>query len=148
MAYYSMGVASQSVDNLAIVGIYHAASPATRPRVYELVVGGVADGGNASGFHLFYHTTTPASGSTAVAPSKLNPDSQAADAQGAYNNTLVASPTTQLMHFGLNQRVLYRWVARQGREFVFGATVAHGIHLQGDDIGTAFSVGATIFFEE
>ena len=145
MANYSYSVTGQTNDNAGIVGIHHVASPATRPKIYEFVIGGDDDAANACDYRVTYHTSMLTGACTAKTPAKLDPDSVAADAQGFFGGTVAG---TDLMEFGLNQRVSFRWVARQGKEFVFGATANHNIHISGGNITTAFDVSATIFFEE
>jgi len=120
-----------------------------RPRVYDLLFGSDATPADNAGDYVLQRTTT-AGTSTAVTPQALDPGDPAATATAGKAHSAEPTYTANaiLLHFALNQRATFRWVAAPGGELVLPAA-ANGLGLLVSNIaGSAVNVGSCMHFEE
>ena len=128
-----------------------AATPTTRGRIYEVVVGSVATPDDQAADFLLNRTTAVGTEGSGLVPNNLDPGGPA----GAYDSGLgvfSVEPTytaaKQLLAFQLNQRATFRWVAAPGSELVMTATQNNGAGLKTVTSTSTQAHGATILFEE
>jgi len=114
-----------------IVALTAATATLRRAWPYEINVG--ADGTPADNALVFDLSRQTAAGtSTPATPTSLDPADAAADTVGSVNFTAEGTITaaSSLWSLAMNQRASYRWVAREGAEFVIPATNLAGVALR------------------
>ena len=151
MACYSIDGKMALVANDTIV---HAVGGTTLPRrafIYEVFVGSTSVAADASAELHFQRCTATPAGFTAVTARPLDLADAAAITSGGEIHTVEPTYTADLVMLNIpfHQRSTPRWVARHDRaQIVTPATTDNGCGLLCVTVNTAFTVGATIHFEE
>lgn len=120
-----------------------------RGRIYDLIFG--AGGTPADNVLEWLARRFSAAGtSTAVTPTSLDPDAPAANMIAGENHTVEPTYTadSEVLHFDLNQRATFRWVAAPNGELVIPATAANGIGVAPISSGYSGDVNVTAHWEE
>lgn len=148
--FCSQGSAAVGTDKTLINLFNPAATPTSRGKIYDLVVGCSATPGDQAGKFFVARTTAVGTEGSGFTPNNLDPVGPA----GAYDSGIAhsAEPTytanKQLLTIGLNQRATFRWVAAPGAELLLAATQNNGAGLKSSsNTGTA-SHDATVYHEE
>lgn len=147
---FAGGIASGT--NKTIITLFNpAATPTSRGRIGELVVGSVATPADqAAKFYVGRITAVGTEGS-GYTPNNLDPAGPA----GAYDagiGVFSVEPTytanKELLVFSLNQRATFRWVANPGYELLLAATQNNGAGLKTSSSTSTQAYEATVLFEE
>lgn len=150
---YCTRVASvASGSDKTLINLFNpAATPTSRGRIFEVIVGSVDTPGDQAADFLLNRTTAVGTEGSGLVPNNLDPAGPA----GAYDSGLGVfggEPTytaaKQLLAFQLNQRATFRWVAAPGCELVMTATQNNGAGLKTVTSSSTQDHGATIYFEE
>lgn len=128
-----------------------AATPTSRGRIYDVMVGSAATPGDQAADFLINRTTAVGTEGSGLTPANLDPAGPA----GAYDSGLgvfSVEPTytsgKQLLAFQLNQRATFRWVAAPGSELLLAATQNNGAGLKTVTSTSTQAYGCTVLFEE
>jgi hypothetical protein len=148
--FCSIGDAAVGTDKTLINLFNPAATPTSRGRIYDLVIGCAATPADQATKFYLGRTTAVGTEGSGFTPNNIDPAGPA----GAYDAGIAhsAEPTytasKQLMNAGVNQRATFRWVAAPGCEIVMAATQNNGVGLKSSSgTGTA-SHNATLYHEE
>ena len=145
---YAIDGQDTNTANTSILGLTSAAT--IRPRIYDLIFGSDATPADMAAKYVLQRHTA-AGTSTAVTPTALDPADPAALASAGMAHTIEPTFTAGaiLLHFALNQRATFRWVAVPGAELVLPATAANGATLRVITTnGTPVNTNCTIEYEE
>lgn len=127
-----------------------AATPASRKRIYDIVIGSAAaPADTATQFNVARNTAqgTEVSGFTPVALDPASP-AAAADFGVAHSVEPTYTASKELMIIPLNQRATFRWVASPGSELLVPATQNNGIGVfSAASTGTAIHFVTMLFIE-
>lgn len=150
---FSTRVASvASGTNKTLINLFNpAATPTSRGRIVDVVVGSVATPADQAADFLLNRTTAVGTEGSGLVPNNLDAGGPA----GAYDSGLgvfTAEPTytaaKQLLAFQLNQRATFRWVAAPGYELIMAATQNNGAGLKTVSSSSTQAHGACLLFEE
>lgn len=144
---YSIDGEDTNTANTTILEL--RSTTAVRPRVYDVLLSSDATPADNCGDYQLQRTTT-AGTSSAVTPQALDPGDPAATATAGKAHSAEPTYTANaiLLHFALNQRATFRWVAAPYGELVLPAA-ANGLGLLCTSVAaSAVNVGSTIHFEE
>lgn len=147
---HAQGVASGT--DKALINLFNpAATPTSRGRIYDILVGSVATPADQAAKFAVHRTTGVGTEGSGFVPNNLDPAGPA----GAYDSGIGAfsvQPTEtaskQLLVFSLNQRATFRWVASPGGELILAATQNNGADLKTVSSTSTQAHEATILFEE
>src|SRR5262245_55467885 len=93
---------------------------AIRPRIYDFIIGSAATPADNAGEFVFRRTTTAGTCGATFTPVALDPGDPSATATFGYNHS--GEPTytanNDLLHFAVNMRATFRWVAAPLSELV------------------------------
>ena len=123
---------------------------AIRPRIYDFIVGSAATPADNAG-EWVWRRTTAAGTSTAFTPVALDPGDPAAAGLVGVNHSVEPTYTAaaDLLHFAINQRATFRWVAAPLGELILPATAAAGAGLLAVSVGgSAVAYQYQVFWEE
>lgn len=144
------GVAS-GTDKTLINLFNPAATPTTRGKIYDLMVGSVATPADQAAKFELSRTTAVGTEGSGFTPNNLDPGGPA----GAYDSgigTFSVEPTytsnKELLLFSINQRATFRWVAAPGSELILAATQNNGAGLKTNSSTSTQAHEATILFME
>lgn len=141
------GAASATAATAGIMKVDNATPVLSIPRIYEWSIGPGA-AAEDSNYTVQLKRQTTAGTWTAVTPSPLDPASAACKATAGRVSTAAGSAGVVLGTWGFNQRGGYRYVAKDGGEFIVGRADANGIILEYAVVqGTAVNY-ATMYFDE
>lgn len=148
--YITHGEAAVGTDKTIINLFNSPATPTSRGRIYDLLVGCGATPADQAGEFVVGRTTAVGTENSGFVPNALDPG----DPTGEYDSGIAhsAEPTytanKELLLMGLNQRATGRWVANPGCELVLPATQNNGAGFKSrSNTGTA-THQACIWFEE
>lgn len=135
-----------------LINLFNAvATPTSRGKIYDVVVGSVATPADQAADFLINRTTAVGTEGSGLVPNNLDPAGPA----GQYDSGLGvfgAEPTytaaKQLLAFQLNQRATFRWVAAPGSELMMTATQNNGAGIKTVTSSSTQAYGCTILFEE
>lgn len=126
------------------------ATPTDRGKIYDILVGCAGTPADQAGKFSLGRTTAVGTEGSGFTPNNLDPGGPA----GAFDFGVAhsAEPTytsnKELLVFALNQRMSYRWVAREGSEILTAATQNNGAGLKTKSHTGTPTATATILFEE
>lgn len=147
---FAAGVASGT--NLTLINIFNpAATPVTRLRIYDLMVGSVATPADQACKFLVGRTTAVGTEGSGFVPVNLDPGGPAGAADsgiGTFSGTPTYTANKELLVFSINQRATFRWVAAPGGELVTTATQNNGAGLKSSSSTSTQAHEATIHFME
>jgi len=136
----------------AILNLFRAAAtPTSRAKIYDLVVGSVATPADAATKFSINRTTAVGTEAAGFTPVNLDPDGPASASDfgvGAFSAEPTKTANAELLVFSMNQRATFRWVAAPGSELVLPATQNYGACLQSVSSTVTTAHEATVFFEE
>ena len=142
------GIASGT--NKALINIFNpVASPLTRGRIYDILIGSVATPADQSAHFAVHRTTavgTEASGFTPINLDSGGPAGEYDSGIGAFTAQPTETANKQLLRFSLNQRATFRWVAAPGSELVLPGTQNNGADLKTVSSTSTQAHEATILF--
>jgi len=149
--YMTTGGAATGTDKTIINLFNPAATPTSRGKIYDLMVGAGAAVADATGVFVLGRTTAVGTEGSGFTPNNLDPAGPA----GAYDSglgTFSGEPTytsnKTLLSIPCHQRNTVRYVCREGSEFLLAATQNNGAGFKSSsNTGTAVYT-ATIWFEE
>lgn len=127
-----------------------AATPTSRPRIYDLIIGSDhAVGDQATKFVLQRSTGVGIEGSGYV-PVNLDPGGPAGECDSgiAHSTEPTYTASTILLAFSMNQRATIRWYADEGREIMTAATQSNGAGIYSENSTGVPVHQCTIFFRE
>lgn len=135
-----------------LINLFHsAATPTNRGRITELLIGGVGTPGDNSATFLLNRTTAVGTEGSGLVPNNLDPGGPAGDFDsglGVFSGEPTYTAAKHFLRFGINHRATFRWVAREGYEFVMTATQNNGAGLKSSSSSSTQAYSATILFEE
>jgi hypothetical protein len=136
-------------NSATLAAMYIHATAAVRARLFDLMVGSTgAPADNAARFAI-NRITSLVTGGTGVTPIPLDNGDVAAICAGGFGGTGGGTLTTPaLLQWGQNQRATFRWVAAPGAEIVSLAGAAAGLVLMNPTVNAAFTMEATLIFNE
>jgi hypothetical protein len=144
---YSIDGQDTNTAGTSILGLTSAAT--IRPRIYDVIVGSdAAPADNAAEYVIQRYTA--AGTATAVTPFALDPADPASLAAAGEAHSVEPTYTSNaiLLHFALNQRATFRWVAAPGGELVMPATAANGAGLNVTNVSSATNCNVCFHYEE
>lgn len=144
--YSVTGPSSSSTGPKTAVGV--GCTAAIRCMVNEVLVGSSTTPADVVFTVDVNKTSTTLGTSTGVTPTPLDNGDVACVCVGG--KTYTGEPTTafNMLHFPMNQRATFRWVAQDGREIIPAAGAATGVAATMTLAGTALVMDATIIFRE
>jgi len=120
-----------------------------KPKIYDILMGCSGAPADAQITHQVSRSTVAGTGGTAVTPEELD--------AGTANLAVQNGPTTEptytagavLLQIPIHARGTFRWVARQGGEFLIPQVVAAGIgHLKVAETSGTLAVDSCFHWEE
>ncbi len=149
---YTVKGADTNTDNTTILYFAQSASPTTRVKLLEVMIGSIAaPADQACGYEIQRLTDEDATpGGSAVTPHADDPAAPAAAC------TAVSGPANEptytagayLAYLPLNQRTPFRWVVQPGRAILVPAAEDNGVGVVADTPTTAFVAAAVMVWEE
>src|SRR3954447_2289831 len=127
--HYAADGSDTNTASTSILGLTSAAT--VRPKIYDFLVGSDATPADNAWKGVLQRYTT-AGTSTAVTPQALDPGDPAALASAgkAHSGEPTYPSNAIMLHFAVNQRATFRWVAAPGGEIILPATAANGVGVQ------------------
>lgn len=144
----SITAAANTASNnvLAVAGISNV-----KPIGTEFVVGATGTAAASmtddSTTFLFTRLSAAVTGGTSITPAPLDAASAATACTSVHSSTGGTLAATGV-HFGLNRRATFRWIAAPGMEFMPATGTAGGLVLRSVTAGAAYNVDSTILFQE
>jgi hypothetical protein len=136
----------------ALLNLFRAAAtPTSRAKIYELLVGCSANPADAATLFQLNRTSavgTEAAGFTPVALDPGGPASASDFGVGAFSAEPTKTANAVLLSISLNQRASFRWIAAPGCELVLPATQNNGACLQSVASTVVTAHDACMYFEE
>lgn len=147
MAKYSCNHGTAVGTSLPIVNL--TGSSSVQVRIYEFLVSFSGAPADVATIFKMVRTTDAGTGGTALSEYKVNPYQASATGAGV-GGTFSGAPTAtdELFRLAVNQRAAYRWIAREGCEFVSTAASANGVELLSVSSGGTPTCDTTIYWEE
>lgn len=149
MAKYSVSVDGCSgADPQTVINLFSAGN--ARGHIYDILLGSDATPADQAGSMEVLRTTAVGTEGAGFTPTKLDPQSKAADCDAGVKHSVEPTETanSQLLRFAFNQRATFRWVATPGSELIIPATANNGISLVRRASTADFAMDATILFFE
>lgn len=149
MSSYSVSVdGSSGADPQTIINLFSAGN--ARAYIFDILMGSDATPADQAASMECMRTTAVGTEGAGFTPTKLDPQSKAADCDAGITHSTEPTETanSHLLRFAWNQRAGYRWVARPGSELIVPATANNGISLVRRASTADFAVDATILFSE
>lgn len=146
---YSVSVdGSAGADPQTLINLFSAGN--SRAYIYDVVIGSDATPADQAGSFELMRTTVVGTEDSGFTPTKLDPDTKAADCDAGVTHSSEPTETasSELLRFALNQRATFRWVAAPESELVIPATANNGINLVRRASTANFAMDATILFFE
>lgn len=142
---------ASGTDKTLLTVFNAAATPTSRGRIYDLMIGSAATPADQAADFLLNRITAVGTEGSGLTPNNLDPGGPA----GAYDSGLgvfSVEPTYTagkvLFAAQLNQRATLRFVAPPGGELVLAATQNNGAGLKTVTSTSTQAHGATVWFEE
>lgn len=137
--------------NKALINIFNpVATPLTRGRIYDIMVGSVATPADQAAAFAVHRTTAVGTEASGFTPNNLDgagPAGEYDSGIGAFTAQPTETANKQLLRWSLNQRATFRWVAAPGSELVMTATQNHGADLKTVSSTSTQAHEATVLFE-
>ena len=149
MPNYSVSVkGALGADPQTIINLFSAGG--ARQYIYDVIIGSDATPGDQACSFDMLRTTAVGTEGSGFTPTKLDPDTVAANADAGVTHSVEPTETanSQLLRFALNQRATFRWIAAPDSELIIPATANNGISLVRRASTTNFAMDATILFKE
>ncbi len=149
MAKYSVSADGVTgADPQTVINLFSAGN--SRGHIYDVMIGSDATPADQACAMEMKRTTAVGTEGSGFTPTKLDPDTKAADCDAGIGHTVEPTETSdsELLRFDFNQRAGYRWVARPGSELIIPATANNGINLVRRASTSNFAMDATILFFE
>jgi hypothetical protein len=136
----------------AILNLFRSvATPTSRARIYDLLVGCKATPADLASQFAIQRTTGIGTEGSGFSPVNLDPDGPASQSDfgvGVFSAEPTKTSAKELLTLSMNQRATVRWVAAPGGELLIPATQNYGAALNCvGSTGTTAHEG-TVFFEE
>lgn len=149
MSKYSVSANGASgADPQTVINLFSAGN--ARGHIYDIIIGSDATPADQAGSMEVLRTTAVGTEGSGFTPTKLDPDSKAADCDAGIGHSAEPTETanSQLLRFAFNQRATFRWVATPGSELIIPATANNGISLVRRASTANFAMDATVLFFE
>ena len=135
-----------------LINLFHsAATPTNRGRIVEIDIGGAGTPGDNSATFLVNRTTGVGTEGSGLVPNNLDPGGPAGDFDsglGVFSGEPTYTSVKHLLRVPVNHRATFRWVAREGYEFIMTATQNNGAGLKSTASSSTQAYALTILFEE
>lgn len=136
----------------AILNLFRsAATPTSRARIYEVIVGCSQTPADAATRFNIVRTTAVGTEGDGFTPVNLDPGGPASQSdfgRGAFSAEPTKTANSELLTISVNQRATVRWIAAPDRELVLPATQNYGACLQSASSTVTTAHDGTMFFEE
>jgi hypothetical protein len=148
--YFGHGEAAVGTNKTGLNLFNTPATPTTRGRIYDLIVGCEATPADQATDFKVGRTTAVGTEGSGFTPVNLDDDGPASnyDLGVAHSAEPTYTSNKELLQFSLNQRATFRWVAAPGGELLLPATQNAGAGLKSSSAtGTATHQYAMYFLE-
>jgi hypothetical protein len=129
-----------------------AATPTSRAKIYEILLGSVATPADVAVKFLVGRTTAVGTEGAGFTPNNIDPVGPAGECDsgvGVFTVEPTYTANKQLLVVTVNQRSVFRWVASPGKELVAAATQNNGLGLKSSSVSSGTpAYESTIFFME
>lgn len=136
----------------ALINLFRsAATPTSRAKIYEILLGSVATPADAATKFRVLRTTAVGTENDGFTPVNLDPAGPASASdfgRGAFSVEPTKTANSELLLLSMNQRATVRWVAAPGKELLLPATQNNGACVESASSTVTTAHECAVFFEE
>jgi hypothetical protein len=134
---------------LPLLTLISAAS--IQPKIHDLQISSDAAPADHAAKYLLQRCTTAGTPGSSLTPQALDPSHpSAATTSGlaVFGGGPTLTANAFLLAIAVNQRVMYRWACKDGKEITLPATASNGVALMCTVVDSAFNAIMVVHFEE